>query len=103
MKKRDYSPLNPLQLINWELLLSGIDLDYDLQLQQGRYLDAFYQELGWDAETQAKFFFGTVCVEMLSKDELLMLLDQEIYAFVKKCHPLLLALLNSLRNGGADV
>ena len=53
-----------------------------------------------DAQQQADFFWGTLCIEKLSKDELRILLNIKIQEFVSKCHPLLLALL-SPDEGGA--
>lgn len=100
MKKRDHSPLNPLEALNWEMLLSGIDLEYDWRLQKGRDLDAFYEELGWDVETQAQFFFDTLSVTKLSTDELILLLDKELEVFVNKCQPLFVLLVNSKRLEG---
>ena len=103
MKKRDYSHQIPLCSPGCNCLFCDFDPEWEAILAIAKEKDDFYAQLGWDAETQAKFFFDTVCVEMLSKDELLILLDMEISAFIDKCHPLLLSLLNSLRDGGADV
>ena len=39
----------------------------------------------------------------LSQSELMTLVEQEIGSFLDKCHPLFLALVNSIRQGGQDV
>ena len=100
MNERYSSQLNPVQALSWEMLLSGIDLNYDWVLQKGRDLDAFYAELGWDAEAQANFFYETLSVTKISKGELEMLLDKELEAFIQKCQPLFVLLVNSMRREG---
>ena len=82
-------------------LLCDFDPEYEARLAKGRALDAFYAQLGWSAQQQADFFYETLCIEKLSKDELRMLLDLQIEEFVSKCHPLLLALLSSDEGGAA--
>jgi hypothetical protein len=82
-------------------LLCDFDPEYEARLERGRALDAFYAELGWDAQQQADFFYETLCIEKLSKDELRILLNLNIQDFISKCHPLLLALLSS-DEGGAS-
>jgi len=102
MNKRDSANLhqNPLFALTWETLLSAFDPEEQLrQILEGN-LEAFYGELGWDVQVQADFFFETACVEKLSSDELVLLIDKEVETFVKKCHLLLLLLANSVKQQG---
>ena len=61
----------------------------------------FYAQLGWSSRDHAEFM--ATSLGSLSQGELVILLEQEIEDFVIKCHPLFLALVNSIRQGGQDV
>jgi hypothetical protein len=64
-------------------------------------LVSFYAQLGWDEKTRQEFLASSY--GSLSQAELITLLEQEIRGFLDKCHPLLLALVNSIRQGGLNV
>jgi hypothetical protein len=64
-------------------------------------LVSFYAQLGWDEKTRQEFLSSSL--GYLSQAELITLLEQEIGDFLDKCHPLLLALVNSIRQGGLNV
>ncbi len=101
MNNRDSSQSKPTTTCSpsCNCLLCDFDPEYEARLERGRALDAFYAELGWSAHQQADFFYETLCIEKLSKDELRILLNLKIQEFVSKCHPLLLALLSSDEGG----
>ena len=61
----------------------------------------FYSQLGLTQGDHADFM--TSSLASLSRSELVTILEQEIGSFLDKCHPLLLALLNSIRQRGQDV
>jgi len=61
----------------------------------------FYAQLGWSRRDHAEFMASSL--GSLSQSELVTLLEQEIGRFLDKCHPLFLALVNSIRQGGQDV
>lgn len=60
----------------------------------------FYSQLGLSPKDQAEF--SVPSLNSLSRGELVTLLDQEISNFLEKCHPLFLALVNSIRPGARD-
>lgn len=64
-------------------------------------LVSFYAQLGWDEKTRREFLASSL--GSLNQVELITLLEQEIGDFLEKCHPLLLALSNSIQRGGRHV
>ena len=64
-------------------------------------LVSFYAQLGWDEKTRREFLASSY--GSLSQEEMITLLEQEIGDFLDKCHPLLLALVNSIHQGGLNV
>ena len=73
----------------------------DLGASITKELLQFYAQLGWSPRDHADFMASSL--GSLSQGELVILLEQEIGGFINKCHPLFLALVNSIRQGGQNV